>query len=170
LATKDNPKAESFIGTEFQVLTYDESQLRFPDGTDAFNFPIVDTTETLKQHLGMQLTDIIVPGKEGTGANGAGMLTLNLNARNAIIRFRNAFAGDPYYASGRWMRMLYLAIQTQTTLGSGDIVPVTTRARLLVGSEALTGLILMGLFLNALAIQIGKNPRRSGEVPNGSER
>jgi voltage-gated potassium channel Kch len=47
--------------------------------------------------------------------------------------------------------MLYLSATTITTLGFGDIVPLTTPARLAISVEAVTGILLMGRFLNAVA-------------------
>lgn len=49
-----------------------------------------------------------------------------------------------------YLRMTYFSIVTITTLGYGDISPVTNRARLLVGIETLLGILLVGLFLNAI--------------------
>lgn len=46
--------------------------------------------------------------------------------------------------------LLYLSTVTITTLGFGDIVPITRSSRLLVSSESILGVILIGLFLNAL--------------------
>jgi hypothetical protein len=50
--------------------------------------------------------------------------------------------------------MLYLSSVTITTLGYGDIVPVTCSARMLIASEAILGVILAGLFLNSLALRL----------------
>lgn len=50
----------------------------------------------------------------------------------------------------QWARMLYLSIVTITTTGFGDIVPLTTRARLLTGLEAVLGTAIFGLFIAAL--------------------
>lgn len=47
------------------------------------------------------------------------------------------------------VRMFHLSATTITTTGYGDIVPLTTMARILTGSEALLGTILMGLFIYA---------------------
>jgi voltage-gated potassium channel Kch len=46
--------------------------------------------------------------------------------------------------------MLYLSAVTITTVGYGDIVPITTAARVFVGFEAVLGVVLAGLFLAAL--------------------
>ena len=49
--------------------------------------------------------------------------------------------------------MLYLSVVTITTLGYGDIVPITPLARFFTGIEALGGIVLIGLFLNSLAYE-----------------
>ena len=43
---------------------------------------------------------------------------------------------------------------TITTVGFGDIVPLTTLARLIVASEAILGIIIIGLFLNSIATKL----------------
>lgn len=48
---------------------------------------------------------------------------------------------------GRFLRMLYLSAVTATTLGYGDIIPLTTVARLSVALQSLLGLFLMGFFV-----------------------
>lgn len=46
--------------------------------------------------------------------------------------------------------LFYFSTVTITTLGFGDIVPITRSSRLLVSSESILGVIFIGLFLNAL--------------------
>lgn len=70
---------------------------------------------------------------------------------SAISRVSSAGQGDPKEASGLYIRMCYFSAITITTLGFGDITPVTSDARTLVGVEAVLGVVLMGLFLNAVA-------------------
>jgi hypothetical protein len=48
-------------------------------------------------------------------------------------------------------RMVYFSAVTATTLGYGDIVPVETSTRVMVTTEAVLGVVTVGLFLNALA-------------------
>lgn len=64
-----------------------------------------------------------------------------------------ASQGFPAGIPGNLSRMLYLSAATITTTGYGDIVPITTRARFLAISEAIFGLVLVGLFLNSMAQQ-----------------
>jgi len=48
------------------------------------------------------------------------------------------------------IRMFHLSVTTITTTGYGDIVPLTSTARILTGSESLVGTVLLGLFLYSL--------------------
>lgn len=50
---------------------------------------------------------------------------------------------------------LYFSIITITTLGYGDITPITKMGKFLTASEASFGMILVGLFLNSLSHQHG---------------
>ena len=61
------------------------------------------------------------------------------------------FIGEPSFVEGNIWRMFYLSIVVLTTLGLGDIVPITPAARGLVGFEAVLGVVLVGLFINAVA-------------------
>jgi hypothetical protein len=64
-----------------------------------------------------------------------------------------ASQGFPAGIPGNLTRMLYLSATTVTTTGYGDIVPITARARFLAISEAILGLVIVGLFLNSIAQQ-----------------
>lgn len=48
---------------------------------------------------------------------------------------------------------LYFSAVTITTLGYGDITPINTHTRLLAMVEAVVGVVLVGLFLNAVSYQ-----------------
>lgn len=54
-------------------------------------------------------------------------------------------------------RMLYLSMITITTLGYGDIVPLTDLSRLLVGLEATLGVICLGLIIAIFSNLLGGN-------------
>jgi hypothetical protein len=54
----------------------------------------------------------------------------------------------------RWLRMTYFSVVTIATLGYGDIVPITTRARIVVGLEVLLGTLLYSLFIGAVGTRI----------------
>lgn len=70
---------------------------------------------------------------------------------NRFERLLAGWAGDPRPLSGFFPRMLYFSATTITTVGFGDIVPLSGVARLAVALEAVAGWLLAGLFLNAVA-------------------
>lgn len=84
----------------------------------------------------------------------SGLLTLSVGVDRRLVRFFNSLQGDPSQASGDWMRMLYFSSTTLTTLGLGDVTPVSSAARLWVWLEAVGGIVLIGLFLGAITAGI----------------
>ena len=81
-------------------------------------------------------------------------------AREALLGFPNPYM---YWTPSRFLRMLYFSAVTISTLGYGDIVPISTRARAVVTLEVIWGPILLGLFLNSLITEAaqGISSRRS---------
>jgi Ion channel len=102
--------------------------------------------------------DTLLPGPESvypTNAE-ASVIYVSINTALAIERLSASGAGDPKEVSDLFVRMCYLSVVTITTLGYGDITPVSSRARALVAAEAVWGVVLIGLFLNAVAQKWGK--------------
>jgi len=60
-------------------------------------------------------------------------------------------------------RMLYLSVVTMNTLGYGDILPVTGRARLLTGLESFLGIVLLGAFVSSLVSRAAGRSKESDE-------
>jgi hypothetical protein len=85
----------------------------------------------------------------------AAFLRLPMPLSEHMRNFAIAVRGFPSKIPGQFWRMVYFSATTITTLGFGDIVPLTTGARMVVSAES----VLMGLFLNALAGQT----KRPGE-------
>lgn len=56
----------------------------------------------------------------------------------------------------RFSRMFYFSVSAMTTTGFGDILPLTTSARLLASGQAIVGIIVAGFFLNAVASPLRK--------------
>jgi hypothetical protein len=73
---------------------------------------------------------------------------VDLNAH--IHKYLDASSGFTSDLSDNFQRMIYFSATTITTLGYGDIIPLTTPARNLVTMEAIAGVVLIGLFLNSL--------------------
>jgi hypothetical protein len=84
-----------------------------------------------------------------------------------LVRLAKAYKGFPGNSSGGYPRMLCFGIVTITTLGYGDILPISDEARMLFGLEAITGVILIGLFLNALSQEMGQNKGNENPVASG---
>jgi hypothetical protein len=76
-----------------------------------------------------------------------------------IDSYRRAATGDPSSEGDPFWRFLYLSAITITTLGFGDITPVSNSARLLVGLEAVLGVAFAGLFLNRAAQNLRREKR-----------
>jgi len=70
-----------------------------------------------------------------------------------LKRYVAARTGLPVRTHGGFGRFLYFSTVTITTLGYGDIVPATDRARLAVGIESIIGIVLAGLFINAVGLR-----------------
>lgn len=120
----------------------------------------IDYFELITQHPyqpafkgGLGSADLIAcvfPAANGSNA-APGLLRIPGALTSEIVRFSEAKRGFPTQIEGQFVRMLYLSASTITTLGFGDIVPLTTPARVAVSVEAVTGILVMGLFLNAVA-------------------
>jgi hypothetical protein len=80
-----------------------------------------------------------------------GILTVPDTLYANMERYYVASQGNPDKLTGKLMRFMYLSSMTITTLGFGDIVPVSDRARFAVACEAIYGVVVVGLFLNAVA-------------------
>jgi len=65
----------------------------------------------------------------------------------SLLSARNGFPGE---IPGGFWRMLYFSVVTITTLGYGDISPVTGAVRFLVGLESVLGIFLLGSFISSL--------------------
>lgn len=71
-----------------------------------------------------------------------------------ILRLRWVNDGHTIAARGSFWRFIYFSAITQTTVGYGDIVPLTDLARGCVASQAVLGVIVIGFFLNAVAVRL----------------
>lgn len=73
-----------------------------------------------------------------------------------LIGFGEGYRGFPTSVSGQYLRMLYFSAGVATSSALGDIAPLTVWARLAVTMQALTSLVLVGLFFNSLAASISR--------------
>jgi hypothetical protein len=119
--------------TFFKVLSFDPPTIKLfdPANEKTFDYGVLFPHADGSQYL-------------------APFLALPEPLNDRLQGFWRATRGLPAQASGGFWRMFYLSAVTITTVGYGDIVPLTTTARVLVSSEAILGIIVIGLFLNSL--------------------
>ncbi|MGM4986122.1 potassium channel family protein [Hyphomicrobiales bacterium] len=84
------------------------------------------------------------------------MLALTKSEEEKLTDYIRGVEGDASSFSGQFWRMTYFSAVAITTLGLGDIVPISPMSRALVAAEAVAGIVLAGLFLNALAYQVAR--------------
>lgn len=68
----------------------------------------------------------------------------------------SAHQGRPARSDGLWFRMLYLSVVTTTTLGYGDIVPLTSEMRFAIAMQTILGVVISAGFIQSLL----RNPAR----------
>lgn len=86
--------------------------------------------------------------------------------REQLGEFVATAKGFPLDKLGNIIRMIYFSTVTITTMGYGDIVPVSSLSRILVGSEGIWGIVMIGLFINALSAKWGSG---SPKIPDESK-
>jgi voltage-gated potassium channel Kch len=79
------------------------------------------------------------------------ILKIDKNLNDKLNELQYISKGFPVSFSDNYWRMFYFSTITVTTLGYGDIVPLTNKARLIVSTEAVLGVVVIGLFLNSLS-------------------
>ena len=100
------------------------------------------------------------PNNSGrTSISGHSVRTYSIPSLKRLERLHSGVIQEANWDT--FTRMLYFSAVSMTTLGFGDIVPITRRARWLVICETLAGVILIGLFLNAIASRRQTSDRSS---------
>ena len=69
-----------------------------------------------------------------------------VNLHPDLVALYKMRSGSPLAGQQTFWRMLYFSAVTITTLGYGDIIPVTHTARILVGFESVLGIVVIGFF------------------------
>ncbi len=141
---KDRPTSVRFNGPN-DIITY-----RFPDADfSTYASPFKEENTALFEIIFGQ-------GDIGYGAL-APALALDRQEELQFQRYLRGMKGDASSISDHFSRMAYLSSVVITTLGLGDIIPITAQARFLVALEAVSGIVFAGLFLNALAYRASKS-------------
>jgi hypothetical protein len=96
-------------------------------------------------------------------------LSLTLAELDSVQQLSNAAQGLVGGLPDQFSRMLYFSAVVATTLGFGDITPVTILSRSLVTLEAVLGVVFVGLFLNSLARRRSDAGMAQASLPSPSE-
>lgn len=169
------PVGESHLAFGHFALTVEPSLreaplISGPLGALTYTVPVVQTlpgsggSEGPFAHPGQPPVSLLfapphVALRNSSASSEGGTLVLAPAIYGRLHAFYLSVGGDPHYASDLWWRMLYLSAVTITTLGFGDITPISGMSRALVGSEAVLGVVVIGLFLGTLALY-ARRPRR----------
>jgi hypothetical protein len=143
---------ESFVARPIELNLGSRTGTRSPDGSRSIGVAFEETTSDTSGFVAPSAT-LALTGSE----RAAGFLNMDLATYNQLAKFVSAGRGEVRAASGLYLRMLYFSATTATTLGFGDITPIAQTARLLVSAEAIVGVVLIGLFLNSIAIKRSRN-------------
>ena len=131
------------------------SAILSPNSVDFYRFPEVDFSKyasPFKEQNEKLFEFAFSPKNYGFGIV-APALTLNYQQDLQLRKYLQSARSEPVPLSGDVRHMVYLSAVVLTTLSSGDFVPMTFRARIIVVSEAIAGIVLAVLFLNSLAYQ-----------------
>lgn len=111
-------------------------------------------SESIRVLPGMSIEKKALPLPEWlseTAVSGIGSAGHLITGNVSAFELLNMWSGVLDDNSRHFGTFLYLSVVTITTLGFGDIVPLDSTGRFLVAVEAVLGVVLMGLFLNAIA-------------------
>ena len=127
-----------------------------------YRFPDLETPNYATRFNGSskKLFDMIFrPSKTQSGLLFP-VVVLNYNEDYQLRSYLQGIRGDASSFNGQFWRMTYFSAVIITTLGLGDIIPITWESRALVAFQSMFGIILAGLFLNALAYQVSNRTNR----------
>lgn len=98
----------------------------------------------------LSLLDILTEATVKGANSQISVLDLTTNDTFVVRKYLLGMNGDPSNLSDAYWRYLYFSTMIITTVGFGDIVPLTTTARLVVGFEAILGIAIAGMFINSV--------------------
>jgi ion channel len=117
------------------------------DRVAEFGRPVALLTESESSPFLRALFQLIFSPRSGEAF---GVLYFSPQANLEVSKFAEWMHAGPLSVGGSWLRMLYFSAIVATTVGFGDIVPLTTEARILTALEAVLGVLFAGLFLNSI--------------------
>lgn len=145
--SQDGPAREKLLQVEMPEIPKDSGlwDNKLNDRFPAILFPTKSAPSTDDED---ESTDDSEPSTKETQSPSAVNLQIPKQLDNEILNLATGIQGDPSRLKGHVGRMLYLSAVTITTLGYGDISPVTPKARALISAEAVAGIIVIGFLIS----------------------
>jgi hypothetical protein len=156
-STESIGHAEYYFSDRFSITLNQRMITKPPDGEATVFFlptPEIPTVLPLGAIGNFDLPACLFPGDSEFPAS---FLRAPMALSERMRDFAVAVRGFPSKIPGQFWRMAYFSATTITTLGFGDIVPLTTAARIVVSAESVLGIVLMGLFLSAVGNQVKRS-------------
>jgi len=117
------------------------------------NGRFLHTLNVSSDFMGKEYLKGVLPGRFVPSTEEFRVLSVSPDFEKRMKAFTKGLNGLPVNIEGNYWRMLYFSAMTTTTVGYGDIVPITPFARFLAALQAISGIMLIGLFLNSLAFE-----------------
>lgn len=135
------------VTTQLSGLTHDSDNPN-PTYTHVLSF---EAEDNVVDYSGDFMDPAVLFAKQGEPVEYAPEIFLGAEVEQHLTDYWSAFTrGRPLQSSGHYQRMLYFSAVTITTVGFGDITPITPWARKWTAIEAVSGIVVIGLFLNSL--------------------
>jgi hypothetical protein len=119
------------------------------DVTTNFTDPLA-ITYTLRSPVAAGESQTLALFLDYSGSTNPPVLNFTQGEYDLLHRVASIERGSLQGLPGQYARMCYFSTITITTLGYGDIGPITANSRAEVMTEAILGVVFAGLFLNAV--------------------
>lgn len=143
-----------------KIIVFPDERIRI-DNTIYLVFTIESNENFLLE--GIPSSEILFPYRSFEQQKNATLFPMSVDLYNKMIGFGQGYRGFPSNVSGQYWRMLYFSIGIATSSAFGDIVPISTQARIIVLLEALFAVVFVGLFLNSLVYDVGEAIKLNGK-------
>jgi hypothetical protein len=160
LAHSTEGQEDGWTSISAKIIAFTDGKLIF-DNTAYLMFKIESNANFPIE--GIPSPEVLFPYRSFEQQKNAVLFPMSLNLYNKLIGFGQGYRGFPSNVSGQYLRMLYFSTGIATSSAFGDIVPVSTQARVWVLLEALCAVIFVGLFLNGLVYDVGEAIKQNGK-------
>jgi len=142
-----------FRATTLTLALYQKEAKRFTSARGELAFGVPCTSKVKQSSTSTRRFDSRQQNSFGPAADAMHIIFVSSAAMDSLTRFDSLSRGRPIPLRRGFGRYLYFSVITMTTVGYGDFVPLSDKTRALVELQALFGIVLAGLFINAVAVR-----------------